>query len=341
MLAGRFDPVKAGRRVHRWVTGVCAAAVMLAVGWWAREERAPAPGSMPPASTEYPHAASAARFERPANAARAAEAFDAPPAAPASPDYHSRLRDARDYWDLAESLYVNARQGDAAAQYWLARALAYCESLYDWYFIVHLDDGAVRHRTLDEAQQLTATRPVFTADDIRDIQKRCHRLRSADAPPFGNSREWLEAATASNYPLAQASAALGQALQGHQADADAARGARDEARRLALEALRSRDPDVMVQMGDVAANLARDPAEARRQQWVWPLAACLRQRDCESMAEWRRLFCHIDTQCQPFETAVDVIRRQAGNDYDAVERRARELNEKLDAGTLEESDIGG
>ena len=59
------------------------------------------------------------------------------------------------------------------------------------------------------------------------------------------------------------------------------------------------------------------------------------------MAEWRRLFCNIDTQCQPFETPVDVIRRQAGNDYDAVERRARELNEKLDAGTLEESDIGG
>jgi hypothetical protein len=38
---------------------------------------------------------------------------------------------------------------------------------------------------------------------------------------------------------------------------------------------------------------------------------------------------------------VDVIRRQAGNDFDVVERRARELNEKLDAGTLEESDIGG
>jgi hypothetical protein len=199
----------------------------------------------------------------------------------------------------------------------------------------------VRHRTLDEAQQLTATRPVFTPDDIRDIQKRCQRLRSADVPPFGNSREWLEVATTANYPMAQASAALGQALQGHQADAEAARGARDEARRLALEALRSRDPNVIAQMGDVAANLARDPAEARRQQWVWPLAACMRETDCGSMAEWRRLFCNIDTQCQPFETPVDVIRRQAGNDFDAVERRARELNDKLDAGTLEESDIGG
>jgi hypothetical protein len=52
-----------------------------------------------------------------------------------------------------------------------------------------------------------------------------------------------------------------------------------------------------------------------------------------------RLFCNIDTQCQPFETPVDIIRRQAGNDYDEVERMARELNEKLDAGTLGEGDL--
>ena len=327
--------------MRRSFTLVCAAVVMLAAWWWVHEARVPAVQSTPTAASKQAGPASLVRVESPG--AEAAATTSAEPAASTSvpPDYRTRLRDARDYWELAESLYVNARQGDAAAQFWLSRALGYCESLYDWYFIVHLDGGAVRHRTLDEAQQLTAIRPVFTADDIRDIQKRCQRLRGTDAPPFGTSREWLESATAANYPMAQASAALGQALQGHQANVEAARGARDEARRLALEALRSRDPDVMVQMGDVAANLARDPAEARRQQWIWPLAACLREPGCESMAEWHRLFCHIDTQCQPFETPVDVIRRQAGNDYDAVERGARELNEKLDAGTLEESDIGG
>jgi len=313
---------------------------MLAVWWWASLDRAPAVLARLPATVEQA-SPSPLRTGRSVTRAHAVAAVVGPaPDATGSPDYRTRFRDARDYWDLAESLYIGARQGDAAAQFWLSRALAYCESLYDWYFIMHLGDGTVRHRTLDEAQQLTATRPVFTADDIGDIQKRCQRLRSAEAPPFGTSREWLEAATEANYPMAQAAAALGQALQTHQADVDEARGARDEARRLAFEALRTRDPDVMVQMGDVAANLARSPAEARRQQWVWPLAACMRD-DCESMAEWRRLFCNIDTQCQPFETPVDVIRRQAGSDFDFVERRARELNEKLDAGTLEEGDIGG
>ena len=57
------------------------------------------------------------------------------------------------------------------------------------------------------------------------------------------------------------------------------------------------------------------------------------------MKEWMRIYCKIDGQCQPFETPVDVIRRKAGNDYHEIERRARELNEKLDAGTLEEGDL--
>jgi hypothetical protein len=58
------------------------------------------------------------------------------------------------------------------------------------------------------------------------------------------------------------------------------------------------------------------------------------------MQEWMRMCCRIDAQCQPYETPTDVIRRKAGNDLDAVERRAREIDEKLDSGTLIESGIG-
>jgi len=325
------------------LTLVCAALVAAGVWWWFREPS----GAAVPAQAEATPAASPST-PRLANATAAVAADHAPqparsePGTTQGPDYRAQFRGADDYWDLAQSLYAPARQGDAAAQYWLSRALGYCEAMYDWYFIVHQSNGTVRHRTLDEAQQLTASRPVFTADDVRDIQKRCQRLRSVEVPPFGTSREWLDSATAANYPLAQASAARYRAVQVRQTDLDAAHSARDDARRLAFDALRSHDPEVMAQLGDVAANLAGDdPAEARKQQWLWPLAACLREAKCESMSEWMHLFCNIDTQCQPFETPVDVIRRQAGNDFDEIERRARELNEKIDAGTLEEGDIGG
>src|SRR5262245_625062 len=249
----------------------------------------------------------------------------------ASPDLNARLRASNDYYEYASDIFDAAKQGDPAAQYFLATALAYCESLYDWYFIVYGNDGTPRHRTLDEAQQLTAQRPVFSPDDVHDIQQRCQKLRKIRPPPFGTSQEWLAASLASNFPLAQVNSALNLALQGHERNAtDKALAARDEARRLALESLRTRDPMVMAQMGGVAANLAGDDAAAaRKAQWAWPLAACLREAHCESMSDWMRLFCNVDTQCQPFETPVDVIRRQAGNDYDEIERRARELNEKL------------
>lgn len=329
--------------MHRTLlTLVCAAMVMMAVWWWKREP----PTVVPPQGQAMQIAAAPPVAPQPVSRVPAAAGNDetvapqlAPPAA--TPDYQARMRAAQDYWDFAESLFAKAQQGDAAAQYYLSSALSYCESLYDWYFIVHLPDNAVRHRTLDEAQQLTAARPVFTPDDVRDIQSRCQRLRSADHPPFGTSRQWLDAATAANYPRAQASAALGKALLGRGRDVETSRAARDEARHLAFDSLRTRDPNVMAQLGDVAANLSGDdPAEARKQQWVWPLAACQREANCKSMSEWMRLFCNVDTQCQPFETPVDVIRRQAGNDFDEIERRARELNQRIDAGTLEESDIG-
>ena len=79
--------------------------------------------------------------------------------------------------------------------------------------------------------------------------------------------------------------------------------------------------------------------EAKRREWSWMLAACLRTPNCEGFTEWKKKRCNWDEQCQPFETMRDIIRRDAGSDFGEVERRAREINEKIDAGTLEESDI--
>jgi hypothetical protein len=329
--------------VYRIVVAMLAVLVFGTTVWWLRREPAAAPDSAP-----QPHAVmTAAQAAKPARAGEAptpsgsAEATSDAAEPAGQPDLYARLRASNDYYEFASGVFDAAKQGDPAAQYYLSSALAYCESLYDWYFIVYGPDGTPRHRTLDEAQQLTAQRPVFKPDDVRDIQQRCQKLRKTKPPPFGTSQEWLAASAGSDFPLAQVNSALNFAMQGHQrSDADKALAARDEARRLALESLRTRDPKVMAQMGSVAANLAGDDAAAaRKAQWVWPLAACLRETHCESMADWMRLFCNIDTQCQPFETPVDIIRRQAGNDYDEIERRARELNEKIDAGTLEEGDI--
>jgi hypothetical protein len=267
-----------------------------------------------------------------------AEDLQIPPPA----DHRARFHAAGDYLDFAQQSLPAARAGDPAAQYYLSRALGYCESLYEWYFIERARDGKARHRTLDEAQQISAVRPFFTADEVRDIQARCLRLRSLDEAPFGTSSQWFDAALARGYPLAQAQSAHGLALQASQrGDPQKVRIAREEARRLGLDSLRDGDIEAMIQAGDVGAFLAgEDSAQASLRRWSWLLAASLRAGDSREMQEWMRMACRIDTQCQPYETPADVVRRKAGNDLDAVERRAREINEKLESGSLTESDIG-
>jgi len=39
----------------------------------------------------------------------------------------------------------------------------------------------------------------------------------------------------------------------------------------------------------------------------------------------------MDFNCQPYESGIDYIRRNNGADFDEIERRAGELNAKLDA----------
>ena len=338
-----YTPVSMKPRFATLSLLVCGA-IGLGAWWWVR-----APAHVSPLS-ESPGAGDAVSNQaaRGADAAKNAATPSGTPPRPGSgpapgpqpPDYRAQLRASDDYWVLAESLIGAARQGDAAAQFYLSNALQYCESLYDWYFVEHLPGGAARQRTLDEALQLTATRPVFTADDVGKLQRRCQRLRAGAQTPFGTAREWLDAAIQARYPVAQVSASLNKAMQVRQQPTpEASNAVRQDAQQLAFEALRTHDPDVMARMGDVAANLVSDPEEARKVAWVWRLAACQRETACDSMTDWLRLFCNIDTQCQPFETPVDIIRRKSGNDFDEIERRARELNEKIDAGTFEAGDL--
>src|SRR5689334_12031540 len=102
--------------MRRSFTALCAMAVMFTVWWWAGRETAPAPRANPPRVVQSASAPSRRSAAQPAGAVRAPlPGVETEPVAATSPDYRIRLRDARDYWELADSLYVDARQGDAAA----------------------------------------------------------------------------------------------------------------------------------------------------------------------------------------------------------------------------------
>jgi len=260
------------------------------------------------------------------------------------PDVRAQFRASKDYWEFAERIHEAAKRGDGAAQYYLSVALNTCDFLYRYYFMEQRPATPPRIRTLDEAQQLTATRQGsgYTPDDVRDIQSRCQRIMSTMPPPFGTAAGWMDAAMKSDYPLAQLNAASNKALQArNNPDPEKSRAGQSEARALAFDALRSKDSEVVWWMASTAAFLTGgdESSEVHKRQWTWRMAACLREANCDSMTEWKSLLCEVDSQCHRDDTVMDVMRRGVGNDFDEIERRARELNEKIDAGTVDESDI--
>lgn len=325
-----------------WAAAVIGAAL---VGWLGRNEsaqHAPRPANV------LPQAVAATQDSR--------EQFAAPPStrgqdsvASAAPiiaaGWGAFLRNSDDYWTFAENAHKAAKGGDAAAQWYLGVAIDECRFVYELYFLKDQPDGSVYQRTVDEAREFVMTKmvwpPVTSDQELTLLKKRCERMSEGAPMPFGYGTDWTLEAAEGGFPLALATAAKIKA-EGALYDNDEASqaAAQAEARALVIEALRTRDPEVIQEIADVAVALTgKNEAEANKLRLPWLLAACLRSPNCESLGEQMKLRCKFDPQCQPYETPLDILRRVAGNDFDEVERRARELNEKIDAGTIEESDI--
>jgi hypothetical protein len=106
---------------------------------------------------------------------------------------------------------------------------------------------------------------------------------------------------------------------------------RIEAKRLALQALHSKDPQVVFQFADLPLLFLDDPEKASEAMWTWRLAACQRGYDCGANADWLAVMCRFDYNCQPQDDGVEFIRRNNSQNFDALEKKAAELNAKLDS----------
>jgi len=178
--------------------------------------------------------------------------------------------------------------------------------------------------------QWASTRVGLKADDARATLEKCGRLQES-SHPFGTANEWLSASKENKFDLAMIDSALQLALKAGVSGATEHVEMRDEAKRLALEALKSKDPEVIFDMGDLAGLFVGDMQKASQEQWVWRLAACKRGYECGQNAEWYQHQCRFDTNCQPYESGVDFIRRANSEDFEEIDRLSNELNAKLDA----------
>jgi hypothetical protein len=245
------------------------------------------------------------------------------------PDYRDQFKSSRDLWQFAETIYPAAMSGDPAAQYYLFWTLRYCFEFERFYF--RRESG---RKTLDEAMEWASTRPDTSAEEVLEIHGRCQRFLET-APAFGDREAWLRKSQDGGFELAILYAARRQAMAAGVQGRPGSDEPRKQARLLAIEALRSKDPEVIFGIGEVAHLISHDTESDPLQRWVWLLAACKRGHDCGSDAEWHRYYCHYDWNCQPSDTGADLVRRANPETFDEIDRLADALNAKLDAGNFD------
>jgi hypothetical protein len=239
--------------------------------------------------------------------------------------YAEQFDTANDHAPFADAMHKLALAGDDAAQYWLYRALQRCGPIYDAIFEVDPARPDQPPLRLDEAVANELANPSLGADEVREMHAQCQQLRGVDRSRYGDPANWLKRAAQSGYPLAQVRRAAELAL-----GVDGAPN-RADARELVRAAVRSGDPDVLLQTGAVAQMLAEGESARERHEWVWEVAACQRGANCGPTSEYVRGLCALDKKCQPYETAIDVIRRRVGAQLPEVEEEARQLNAHIDA----------
>jgi hypothetical protein len=251
-------------------------------------------------------------------------------------DLRREFRDAKNYADYADSVRAGAQGGDSSAQFFLSEALRYCRQNLSRFFIAH----GKPVRTLGEAQARWASRPAGYQQEIVEVYERCHAYledpeRSSQLDEWS---EWLDKAANSGVPLAE-----GTKADVLRTSALTARLSLDSAVRvdpqtdakahtLALEALKSRDADVIW----LAAQFVDEREMSRDKLGIltgaWQLLACERGYDCSAQAEWVRTACNFDQLCNPGDTGRQYLERHLGDNLAAAKRLANEIGTTLNNG---------
>jgi hypothetical protein len=309
----------------RWITAATAAVAMIGgASWYAQRDSADSPVAAP---LIRPMAATAREPIRSA----AANTQRATPARKAALDYATRFRNAEDLLSFAEEIHEAASAGDGAAQFYMFRVFERCSREYLMYF-----GRDERERTLDQALILAEQIPGFSSDVARELFQKCRRFKQTNTKTLGDGPAWLDAAVKSHYPLALAVKARERSKSEFGTTPRTAAEQKATVRALAIEALKSGSADVVYELAPAVAMFAEAGDNAEDVYNTWLIAACNRGFDCGSDSEVFRVMCSMDPACQPFETFLDPLRRRLGSHFDEVERRATDLNARIDAGRFDE-----
>jgi len=303
-------------------------AALVAVGWYWHQQ---------PARVEAkPGARAAVHVIAPAEEPTATRARKRPAAVPElppqrkSPDYAAQYRHSDDLLSFLEALAPAAADGDIDAMYYLAVASRRCTREYATLF-----GPPGKEKSLELALE-TDYWTRYYEQTARRIYAQCKRFKSAPDNSFTEWQNLLEAAGEAGSGSAKALLVFEMQQGMIRIDDPAERvDLKSEIRALAKEAIRTREPEALYHLAYVETISGKTGTPADMGS-VWMLAACQRGMACGRDTELFQFFCRWDPECQPTETMVDLFRRREGAGFEELQRRANELNERLDAGRFDE-----
>lgn len=229
-----------------------------------------------------------------------------------------------------------ARAGDREAQYYVYAALEFCDVEFRALFRRRKSTGWL---TRDEGVIRAASSRIQPSGYAEEVDQKCRALMEGGRPELGESEIWLDKSTSQGQPIAMAVTA--DALLITPRPDERSQATRERAKDALMEALESKDPEVIWRIGELQGVLNNMSDESTKSQWAWWLVACERGFDCGPDSPWRRWSCLYDQLCRPDETMIDYARRLLQSDFPEVEELAREINANIDAERWSDIDIGG
>jgi hypothetical protein len=260
------------------------------------------------------------------------------------PGYAEALKRSHSYLEFVRSTIDAARSGDRDAQYYLGKAIAFCDETYRSHFerkgrILALDEALAYAAQMHKSNGLT-----------QSIYDRCHDLKEQSAADFGNGTDWVARAASAGQPAAQATMAVltfsqeavraSGSAPGDSVPATTVVDKGADSRAQLQAAVESGDPEALWKIGVAQGFLNQSFSDKVKNQLAWWLVSCQRGYDCSSGADWIELECQDDTYCTDGISGIDYIRKGSGADWPEVQQRAQDINAKLKSRQWSELGLG-
>jgi hypothetical protein len=238
--------------------------------------------------------------------------------------YRDRLKNSKSYLQFVTDVLPAARSEDRDAQYFLYKALFYCQH-----------EGAVYLRqngrllAPDEVVQYALERHL-SYEYANTVFVRCSDLLKSDSMGPLDAEQWLASATAAKQPAAESVTALRELstysnVAGNTPTSEETHFATPDPWRLLSDAVRSGDPDVF-------ANIAKAQGDQRLDAAAWSVVACNAGFDCGPASDVMQRSCQIDSNCEPNDGFVELMEKASGADWPAILARAQSINAHIHAG---------